>query len=112
MVAIIDEGTRSGMEILAYALKNNGVRLVGTPTAANVLAGRGFLLPDDSLLELAVADVFVDGKRLEGVGVEPDLAVPFDVRYAAGADPQLAAAGASTRSRGQLAAGLLPPSTP
>jgi carboxyl-terminal processing protease len=110
MIAIIDEGTRSGMEILAYALKANGVRLIGTRTAANVLAGRGFLLPDDSLLELAVDDVFVDGKRLEGVGVEPDLVVPFDVRYAAGADPQLAAA--LDEITGQLAAGLLPPSTP
>ena len=29
VVAIIDEGTRSGMEILAYSLKKNGVPLVG-----------------------------------------------------------------------------------
>jgi carboxyl-terminal processing protease len=31
----------------------------------------------------------VDGKRLEGVGVEPTIEVKFDSRYAAGADPQL-----------------------
>ena len=92
VVAVIDEGTRSGMEILAYALKANGVRMVGTNTAGAVLAGRGYLLPDDSLLILAVADVTVDGKRLEGVGVAPDVAVPFDVRYAAGRDPQVEAA--------------------
>jgi C-terminal processing protease CtpA/Prc len=92
LVAIIDEGTRSGMEIFAYALKANGVRLIGTRTAGNVVAGRGYMLPDDSLLELAVADVFVDGERLEGVGVTPDVSVPFDVRYAAGADPQFDAA--------------------
>ncbi|WP_421725835.1 S41 family peptidase [Bauldia sp.] len=92
LVAIIDEGTRSGMEILAYALKDNNITLVGQPTAADVVAGRAFLLPDDSMLEVAVADVFVDGVRLEGAGVAPHIDVPFDVRYAAGADPQRAAA--------------------
>ncbi|HET7715220.1 MAG TPA: S41 family peptidase [Bauldia sp.] len=92
MVAIIDEGTRSGMEIFAHALKANGVKLIGTATAGDVVAGRGYMLPDDSLLILAVADVVVDGVRLEGVGVTPDVAVPFDVRYAAGRDPQREAA--------------------
>ncbi len=92
VVAIIDGGTRSGMEVLAYSLKKNGVPLVGAPTAGNVLAGTAYLLPDDSLLELAVADVFVDGKRLEANPVQPDVAVPFDVRYAAGRDPQRDAA--------------------
>jgi len=110
IVAVIDEGTRSGMEILAHALKAGGVRLVGQNTAGAVVAGRAFMLPDDSLLLLAVADVTVDGERLEGVGVAPDVVVPFDVRYAAGADPQLEAAAA------ELVRGLTvprgPPTTP
>jgi C-terminal processing protease CtpA/Prc len=88
VVAIIDKGTRSGMELLAYSLKKNGVPLIGTETAGDVLAATGFLLPDDSLLELAVEDVFVDGKRLEANPVQPDVAVPFDVHYANGRDPQ------------------------
>jgi carboxyl-terminal processing protease len=92
IVAIIDEGTRSGMEIMAAGLKKNGIELVGMPTAGAVVGGRGFLLPDDSLLVLAVVDVTVDGKRLEGDPVDPDKLVPFDVRYADGADPQLDAA--------------------
>ncbi len=92
VVAIIDEGTRSGMEIFANALQANGIPLVGTETAGAVVAGRGYLLPDDSLLVLAVVDVFVDGRRLEGNPVEPDIRVPFDFRYADGADPQLEAA--------------------
>jgi carboxyl-terminal processing protease len=92
VVAIIDEGTRSSMEILAYSLKKNGVPLVGTPTAGDVLAARAFPLPDDSIFELAVADVVVDGKKLEANPVTPDIAVPFDIRYAAGADPQMDAA--------------------
>ena len=93
MVAIIDEGSRSGLELFAYALKKNGIRLVGSRTAGALLAGRAYLLPDDSLLELAVADAVIDGNvRLEGVGVEPDMPVAFDVPYAQGWDPQRAAA--------------------
>jgi len=88
VVAIIDQGTRSGMEILAYSLKHAGIPLIGTRTAGAVLAGRGFLLEDNSLLLLAVADVKVDGARLEGAGVSPDIEVGHDIRYAAGADPQ------------------------
>ncbi len=99
VVAIIDGGTRSGMEVLAYSLKKNGVPMVGAPTAGNVLAGTAYLLPDNSLLELAVADVLVDGKHLEGNPVEPDVAVPFDVRYAAGRDPQRDAATALMAAR-------------
>ena len=109
IVAIVDRGTRSGMEILAHALKAGGVRLVGETTAGAVLAGRGFLLPDDSLLIVAVADVSVDGQRLEGVGVAPDIAVPFDIRFAAGADPQLDAAAAELVRSLTVTAG--PPST-
>jgi carboxyl-terminal processing protease len=41
---------------------------------------------------LAQSEGRVDGERLEGVGVEPDIEVPFDFRYAAGNDPQLARA--------------------
>ena len=80
------------MDIFAAAFKKAGITLVGTETAGDVVAGRGFLLPDDSLLVLAVADVLVDGERLEGNPVQPDIMVPFDIRYANGADPQLDAA--------------------
>ena len=31
----------------------------------------------------------IDGKRLEGKGVEPDIHVPFHIRFAAGNDIQL-----------------------
>ncbi|WP_027997556.1 S41 family peptidase [Sinorhizobium arboris] len=93
VVAIIDEGSRSGLELFAYALKANGIPLVGTRTAGALLAGRAYLLPDDSLLELAVSDAVIDdGVRLEGRGVEPDVTVPFPLPYADGRDPQRDAA--------------------
>lgn len=89
VVAIIDEGSRSGMEVLAHSLKKNGIPLVGTRTAGHVVAGTAFLLPDDSLLILAVADVLVDDARLEGHPVVPDVEVPFALPYAGGRDPQM-----------------------
>ena len=92
VVAIIDEGTRSGLEVFAYALKINDIPLVGTTTAGAVLAGTAYMLPDDSLLILAVQDVVTDGKRIEGVGVAPTQEVARDVRFENGNDPQLEAA--------------------
>lgn len=93
VVAIIDEGSRSGLEVFAYALKVNDIPLVGTRTAGALLAGRAYLLPDDSLLEIAVSDAVIgDDIRLEGSGVQPDVPVPFSLPYAAGADPQREAA--------------------
>jgi carboxyl-terminal processing protease len=92
VVVLVDEGTRSGKEVVTYGLKRQGVRVVGTRTAGALLAGRGFLLSDGSLLVLAVSDVRVEGERLEGLGVAPDIEVPFQLPYAAGRDPQLEAA--------------------
>jgi carboxyl-terminal processing protease len=93
VVAIVDEGTRSGLEVFAYALKSNGIRLVGARTAGALLAGRAYLLPDNSMLELAVSDAVIgEDVRLEGKGVAPDVPVQFSVPYAAGNDPQRDAA--------------------
>jgi carboxyl-terminal processing protease len=93
VVALINGGTRSGKEILAYGLKRHRLgTLVGSRTAGAVLAARAFMLRDHSLLLVAVTDVLVDGERLEGQGVAPDVEVPFQLPYAQGHDPQLAEA--------------------
>ncbi len=87
---LINEGTRSGKEILAYGFRKYGLgELVGTRTSGAVLAGSALLMQDGSLLLLAVADVEVDGERIEGVGVAPTVEVPFPLEYAGGRDPQL-----------------------
>jgi len=89
-VLLVNGGTRSGKEVLTYGFKRYDYgEVVGTRTAGALLAGRTFYLSDGSLLLLAVADVAVDGERLEGKGVAPTIEVPFDLPYAAGADPQL-----------------------
>ena len=92
-VLLINGGSRSGKEVIAYGAKKHGLaRLVGEKTAGAVLPGTPFCLDDGALLYLAVASNTVDGESLEGRGVAPDVTVPFDVRHAAGRDPQLEAA--------------------
>ena len=87
---LINDGTRSGKEVLAYGFKEYRLgELVGIRTEGAVLAATAFLIGDSGLLLLAVEDVRVDGQRLEGVGVAPTIEVPFDPRFAAGSDPQL-----------------------
>lgn len=87
---VINKGSRSGKEVLAHAFKEYNLGpVVGEKTAGALLAGQAFLLDDDSLLIIAVNDVKVNGVRVEGVGVSPTVEVPFDVRYAAGHDPQI-----------------------
>ena len=86
---LINGGTRSGKEVVSYALqKSHRAVLVGARSAGAVMGGRCFLLSDRSLLYLAVADTRVDGERLEGIGVAPDVEVADALAYACGADPQ------------------------
>lgn len=90
VVMVVNRGSRSGKEILAYGFKKYGIgTLIGTKTAGAVVGGRAFLLEDGNLLYLAVVDVLVDGERLEGKGVIPDIEVPFPLEYAQGKDPQV-----------------------
>lgn len=90
---LVNDHTFSGKECLAHGFQKAGLgKVIGTRTAGAVLAGRAFLMPEDCALYLAVMDIRVDGQRLEGVGVTPDVEVSFDIRYAAGHDPQYEAA--------------------
>jgi carboxyl-terminal processing protease len=92
-VLITNRGSRSGKEIIAYAVKKHRLAtIVGESTGAAVVPGGIYCLDDGALLYLASSWLTVDGEVLEGVGVAPDVAVPFDVRHAAGRDRQLDAA--------------------
>ena len=90
VIIIINGGTRSAKEILAYYFKKTkrGV-LIGERTAGFVSGGGLERISEDSLLLYCKWMKVVDGKCLEGVGVEPDIEVPFDIRFAAGKDIQL-----------------------
>ncbi|MBI3929096.1 MAG: PDZ domain-containing protein [Armatimonadetes bacterium] len=90
VVLLVDGQTRSGKEILAHGFRRFGIGpVVGSRTAGAVTGGRLFRLSSGDLLYLAVLAVKVDGVDLEGVGVEPDIAVePAPLPYRAGDDPQ------------------------
>jgi carboxyl-terminal processing protease len=76
VVTLINGGSRSGKELLAYSLKQTGrSTLVGEKTAGAVLAGRLFDINERAALYLAVAGGDVKGTILEGTGVSPDVEV-------------------------------------
>jgi carboxyl-terminal processing protease len=93
IVAIINGGSRSGKELLSFSFKRTGrAKLVGTNTAGAVLAGSLFKVDDKASLYLAVLDGTVDGTRLEGVGVAPDLVVDNASHDQVGYEKQFAVA--------------------
>jgi len=90
---LINGDTRSAAEVMAYGFKRSGFGpLIGTNTAGAVSSGGAFAMPGDLLLYVAVSGGEIDGKRLEGVGVAPDVQVDRPLPYANGADPVLEAA--------------------
>jgi C-terminal processing protease CtpA/Prc len=66
-------------------------RLVGQTTAGAVLGGSPHILTDDSLLVIAVSDVLVNGVRLEGVAVAPQVEGDRPLPCGNNADPQFEA---------------------
>ena len=86
---LVNGGTRSGKEILAYGFKKYRLgEVIGIRTEGAVLAATAFLI-GGGLLLLAVQDVHVDGERLEGVGVAPTIEVQADPDSMDRSDPQL-----------------------
>jgi carboxyl-terminal processing protease len=76
IVALINGGSRSAKEYLAYELKKTRrATLVGTTTAGYFLGAGYARIDDDGLLMLPKTDLLLDGKRLEGIGVAPDVMV-------------------------------------
>ncbi len=86
---LINGGSTSGKEVVAFAVKKHRLgTLVGKRTAGAVLAGTCIRQSSGALVYLAVSEVLVDGRKLEGVGVEPDVEVEDRLPFANGADPQ------------------------
>jgi len=92
MVVLINEGVRSGKEALAYQFKkSNRAILIGTNTKGAFTVGRGIFnekkLP--YFLYLATGEVLLDGTRVEGYGISPDIYVPYSLQDNVSEDPQL-----------------------
>ena len=93
VVLVVNERSTSGKELFAYGFRKLGLgKIVGNTTAGAVVAGRCFRLSNGDLLYLAVSDIKVDGLRLEGKGVVPDIKIPRPIESAGENDPQLDAA--------------------
>lgn len=92
VVAIIDGGTRSAKEVLAFHLaRDEAATLIGQRTQGAVLGARFFRLRDGSQLMIPIVDMraMTHGVSLEGNGVEPDIAVEDELPWADGRDPML-----------------------
>ena len=92
LAVLINEGTRSGKEALTYQFRRNGrATVIGTTTWGAFTAGRGVFADEDVpyLLYLAIGELLLDGHPVEGVGVAPDIEVPFPLDGSATGDPQL-----------------------
>lgn len=78
LVELIDHYSRSAKEMLSQVLKTSKrAVLVGQTTAGNVLGTFPNRVADWCYLEMPIADVAVDGKRLEKVGVSPNIGAPL-----------------------------------
>jgi carboxyl-terminal processing protease len=89
VVLLVNERSTSGKEMFTYGFKKLGLGpVVGSTTAGAVVAGRSFLMPNGDVLYLAVRDVRIDHKRLEGRGVAPDFLVQRSAGNPVYPDPQ------------------------
>ncbi len=89
-VYLVNGASRSGKELLVFgARKYNLATVMGDATPGKTLGGRLFAMSNKDLLFLAVQSCLIDGVDLEGTGVEPDITIPFDIRYCAGQDVQI-----------------------
>ena len=82
LIVLIDEGSRSGKEAMAYQFKkSHRAMLIGMKTPGYFSGGGLFLLeqPLDYILYLCVRrDSLLDGTPIEGIGISPDKTVVFD----------------------------------
>ncbi|MCC6180144.1 MAG: PDZ domain-containing protein [Chloroflexi bacterium] len=121
MAILTDGGSASMSEILASALKEDGIaQVIGTKTAGAVAAGVPYPLSDGSgLLVTSLLIKSARGNELESIGVEPDQVVePDPAQLRLGKDVQLEAAlgyiheEANRRAAVRPAAETMPAPTP
>ncbi len=77
---LINGNTASACEPLAYLLQSTGrAKIIGENSAGAMLSSEGFDIGQGWEVLVPTADYYTaDGKRLEGTGVKPDIAVKSD----------------------------------
>ena len=88
LVVLVNENTASAAEILAGAIKDDGIAtIVGKTTFGKGIVQNDFRLPDGSYLKLTVRHYYTpDGNDIHGTGITPDVEVDA---AGDGSDPQL-----------------------
>ena len=82
MAVLINGGTRSAKEYFTLQFKKSKrATVLGSTTTGAFLGAGGFPITQDGYLELPVVGLRLDGKRIEGVGVPPDIAVTASHSY-------------------------------
>jgi C-terminal processing protease CtpA/Prc len=78
VVLLVGRNSASAAEIFSHVLQfHHRAKIVGQPTAGAVIYARNFGLPDGGSIQIPVTDyVGLDGQRLEGRGVKPDVLIP------------------------------------
>ena len=91
LVVLVDGKSSSCSEMFAAAMQETGRgKVIGRRTAGAVLASVSERLPEDFWLDIAIWDYkTARRRRLEGVGLEPDITIPLtleDIRQQRDAD--------------------------
>jgi C-terminal peptidase prc len=92
LAVLVDESTASYAEVIAGVLQQNiGAYVVGVPTAGNTETIYAYELVGGARLWVAQEGFkLLDGRNLEGKGVQPDAVVHVDwTRYSEDDDPQI-----------------------
>ncbi len=111
VIVLVDEGTASAAELLGAALQEQGrATLMGAKTSGAVEASVLYPLADDSALSVTILRLSTgQGRRLEGVGLTPDIPVALNVAdLDQGRDTQLQRAILLARQRLGLARVTVP----
>ncbi|MDD5469681.1 MAG: S41 family peptidase [Candidatus Peribacteraceae bacterium] len=87
LIVIVNEGSASASEIVAGAIQDHQRgRVIGSKTFGKGTVQEVLEFTDNSSLKLTIAEWFTPlGRKIDGVGVEPDIEVPYD----SGRDAQL-----------------------
>ena len=101
MVVLINEGTRSGKEAMAFQFKKAKRAVLVGSTTAGAFAGGATYFParDGYVLFLPYnSPILLDNQQVEGVGIAPDVRVDAPIDRPTSQDPQLQAAMGVLRS--------------
>ncbi len=99
LIALQDGLSRSAKEVMSYEIKKRGLGIVvGERSAGAVLPASFRRVTRNAVLMYPAFTIGAHSTAIEGIGVEPDVAVERARTYAAGVDPILEAALALKRS--------------